>query len=173
LRRLLAVKRVYFRALNDRNTLAQQGATFLMKSISALLGIACLTLLCAAAYSQSAPDETDIPEDYAYLARLHVRPTVINCIAELDQWIHSTSRYDMFLAPDRRVLNAKVDENGGMFSNAQGSQPVESTVTMRAFARLRSKESWIPVVAQCGIWREHVVGVTLKQPEGHPPSAMN
>jgi hypothetical protein len=144
-----------------------------MKSITALLGIACLTLLCAGAYSQSAPDNSDIPEDYAYLARLHVRPTVINCIAELDRWIHGTSRYDMFLAPDRRVLNAKVDESGGMFTNAQGPQPVESTVTMRAFARLRTKESWIPVVAQCGIWREHVVGVTLKQIEKRASSVVN
>jgi len=144
-----------------------------MKSITALFGIACLTLLCAAAYSQSTPDAADIPDDYAYLARLHVRPTVINCIAELDRWIHSTSRYDMFLAPDRRVLNAKVDTTGGLFASKQGSQPVESTVTMRAFARLRSKDAWIPVVAQCGIWREHVVGVTLKQIETHTTSVVN
>lgn len=135
-----------------------------MKSITAAFGIFCLIWFCSTAFSQS---QTDVPDDYAYLTRLHVRPAVINCIAELDRWIRTTSRYDMFLAPDRRVLKANVDDGNDMFSGNSGAQPVESTVTMRAFARARSKQSWIPVVAKCGIWHEHVVGVSLQKYEGH------
>jgi hypothetical protein len=37
---------------------------------------------------------------------------------------------------------------------------------MRAFVRLHSKQMWIPVIAKCGIWREHVVGVSLQKYEG-------
>ncbi|MEP9325150.1 hypothetical protein PPMP20_18735 [Paraburkholderia phymatum] len=110
-----------------------------------------------------------MPDDYAYLARLHVRPSVINCIAEIDRWIRTTSRYDMFLAPDRRVLKAKVDQSTGLFAGNNGSQPVESTVSMRAFAHVRGRQSWIPVVAKCGVWRDHVVGVSLQQIEGRTP----
>ncbi|MEM5438835.1 BspC domain-containing protein [Paraburkholderia diazotrophica] len=139
-----------------------------MKSITALSGILCLIWFCSTAFSQS-PSQADVPDDYAYLTRLHVRPAVINCIAELDRWIRTTSRYDMFLAPDRRVLKARVDGGSGIFSGNNGAQPVESTVTMRAFARVRSKQSWIPVVAKCGIWHEHVVGVSLQKYEGHTP----
>jgi len=135
-----------------------------MKSITALLGIVTLAWFCTSAFSQS---QADVPDDYAYLARLHVRPAVINCIAELDRWIHTTSRYDMFLAPDRRVLNARVNEAGGLFDGSNGSQTVESTVSMRAFARVRNRQSWIPVVAQCGVWHEHVVGVSLQQIDNH------
>ncbi|SDJ43701.1 hypothetical protein SAMN04487926_15038 [Paraburkholderia steynii] len=137
-----------------------------MKSITALLGVFSLVWFCTSAFSQS---QTDVPDDYAYLTRLHVRPTVINCIAELDRWIRTTSRYDMFLAPDRRVLKAKVNEDGGLFSGSNGSQQVESTVSMRAFARVRSRQSWMPVIAQCGVWHEHVVGVSLQQVDGQTP----
>jgi hypothetical protein len=140
------------------------GRHFAMKSLTALLGIFGLVWFCTSALSQT---EADVPDDYAYLTRLHVRPAVINCIAELDRWIHTTSRYVMFLAPDRRVLNARVDNDSDTFAGSNGSpQAVESTVSMRAFARVRNKQSWIPVVAKCGIWREHVVGVSLQQVEG-------
>ncbi|MBN3753783.1 hypothetical protein G3N95_12600 [Paraburkholderia sp. Tr-20389] len=137
-----------------------------MKSITALLGIFSLIWFCTSAFSQT---EADVPDDYAYLARLHVRPSVINCIAEIDRWIRTTSRYDMFLAPDRRVLKANVDEGTGLFAGNNGSQQVESTVSMRAFAHVRGRQSWIPVVAKCGVWREHVVGVSLQQIEGRTP----
>ncbi|SIT37345.1 conserved exported hypothetical protein [Paraburkholderia piptadeniae] len=136
-----------------------------MKSIISVSGIVCAIWFCSTAFSQSQP-QTDVPDDYAYLTRLHVRPAVINCIAELDRRIRTTSRYDMFLAPDRRVLKAGIDGGSGIFSGNNGAQSVESTVTMRAFARVRSKQSWIPVVAKCGIWREHVVGVSLQKYEG-------
>ncbi|WP_109483575.1 hypothetical protein [Paraburkholderia sp. C35] len=139
-----------------------------MKSITALLGIVSLIWFCTNAFPQS-PSQPDVPDDYAYLSRLHVRPAVINCIAELDRWIRTTSRYDMFLAPDRRVLNAKVDDSDGMFSGSNGAQQVESTVSMRAFAHVRNRQSWIPVVAQCGLWREHVVGVSLEQVDSRTP----
>jgi hypothetical protein len=140
-----------------------------MKSITAVLGIVCLIWFCTSAFSQS---QADVPDDYAYLTRLHVRPSVINCIAEFDRWIRTTSRYDMFLAPDRRVLKANIDEGSGMFAGSNGAQPVEQTVTMRAFARLRNKQSWIPVVAKCGIWREHVVGVSMQQYESSHASVV-
>ncbi|CAD6507063.1 BspC domain-containing protein [Paraburkholderia sabiae] len=138
-----------------------------MKSITALLGIFSLIWFCTSAFSQTG---ADVPDDYAYLSRLHVRPAVINCIAELDRWIRTTSRYDMFLAPDRRVLKAKVEQGTGMFAGNNGSQPVESTVSMRAFARVHARQAWIPVIAKCGIWREHVVGVSLQQIESRTPA---
>jgi hypothetical protein len=128
--------------------------------MTALLGIFSLIWFCTSAFSQT---EADVPDDYAYLARLHVRPAVIGCIAELDRGIRTTSRYDMFLAPDRRVLKAKVDDSADLFAGSNGSQQVESTVSMRAFARVRNRQAWIPVVAKCGVWREHVVGVSLQQ----------
>lgn len=71
----------------------------------------------------------------------------------------------MFLAPDRRVLRAKVDDGSGIFSGDNGSQTVESTVTMRAFAHVRDKQKWLPVVAKCGISHEQVVGVSMQKYE--------
>ena len=137
-----------------------------MKSMTALLGIFSLIWFCTSAFSQT---EADVPDDYAYLTRLHVRPAVIGCIAEFDRWIRTTSRYDMFLAPDRRVLKAKVEAGSGMFAGSNGSQQVESTVSMRAFARVRNRQAWIPVVAKCGLWRQHVVGVSLQRIESSAP----
>jgi hypothetical protein len=32
---------------------------------------------------------------------------------------------------------------------------------------VRNRQSWIPVVAQCGVWHEHVVGVSLQQIDNH------
>jgi hypothetical protein len=63
-----------------------------------------------------------------------MHPATSDCIAELDGWIRTTSRYDMFLAPDRRVLNARVDDGRGLFSGSNGSQPVELTVTQSTCA---------------------------------------
>ncbi|OUL79462.1 hypothetical protein CA601_34820 [Paraburkholderia hospita] len=110
------------------------------------------------AFSQPQPAT---PDDYAYLARLHVRPSVINCVAELDSWIRSAARYDMFLAPDRHVLKAKVEAGARSFT-ASASHTVESTVTLRAFARLRPKSGWVPVIAKCAFWHQHVVGVSVQ-----------
>lgn len=81
--------------------------------------------------SSHAQDE--IPEDYAYLTHINVRPAVINCIAEIDRWIRTATRYDTFLAPDVRLLKAKIRDvdssapasaaQGATQSAAQGSTP--------------------------------------------------
>lgn len=64
-----------------------------------------------------------IPEDYAYLTHINVRPAVINCIAEIDRWIRTATRYDTFLAPDVRLLKAKIRDvdSTAPASAAQGS----------------------------------------------------
>ncbi|APR38963.1 BspC domain-containing protein [Paraburkholderia sp. SOS3] len=64
---------------------------------------ALLILQAASSHAQDA-----IPEDYAYLTHINVRPAVINCIAEIDRWIRTATRYDTFLAPDVRLLKAKI-----------------------------------------------------------------
>ncbi|MCA8024830.1 BspC domain-containing protein [Burkholderia cepacia] len=106
--------------------------------------------------------EDAIPEDYRYLASINVRPVVINCVAEIDRWIRTSAKYDMFLAPDVRLLRAKV-RAFSRIEDRSGSGPlVDSTVTVRASARLRSRSAWVPVAAKCEIWRSHVVGIVMK-----------
>lgn len=102
--------------------------------------------------------EDAIPGDYRYLASINVRPVVINCVAEIDRWIRTSAKYDMFLAPDVRLLRAKV--RACRIEDRSGSGPlVDSTVTVRASARLRSRSAWVPVAPKCEIWRSHVVGI--------------
>jgi hypothetical protein len=126
-------------------------------------------LLILQAASSHAQDE--IPEDYAYLTHINVRPAVINCIAEIDRWIRTATRYDTFLAPDVRLLKAKirdVDRSSTPASAAQNAtlgttrgvaqsspQPVtpqpatpqpaapqvDSTVTIHGSARTRKHNS--------------------------------
>ncbi|MBY4868577.1 hypothetical protein DIE14_33980 [Burkholderia sp. Bp9017] len=106
--------------------------------------------------------EDTIPEDYRYLARMNVRPIVIDCVAEIDRWIRTSAKYDMFLAPDVRLLRAKVRAFRGMEDHSNSEPLVDSTVTVRASARLRPRGAWLPVTAKCKIWRAHVVSVMLK-----------
>ena len=128
-----------------------------------LIFLSALMLLFAYAARSSADDT--IPEDYRYLARINVRPVVINCVAEIDRWIRTSSKYDMFLAPDVRLLRAKVRAFRAIDGSADNEPSVDSTVTIRASARLRSRAAWIPVKARCNIWRTHVVGIAMKRME--------
>jgi hypothetical protein len=77
-----------------------------------------LILQAASSHAQDA-----IPEDYAYLTRINVRPAVISCIAEIDRWIRTATRYDTFLAPDARLLKAKIRDvdSSAPASAAQGA----------------------------------------------------
>ncbi|MPV66904.1 BspC domain-containing protein [Burkholderia sp. BE17] len=109
--------------------------------------------------------EDTIPEDYLYLARMNVRPIVIHCVAEIDRWIRTSAKYDMFLAPDVRLLRAKVRAFRGTEGQSNSEPLVDSTVTVRASARLRPRGAWIPVTAKCKVWRAHVVSVMLKPSE--------
>ncbi|KWF21296.1 BspC domain-containing protein [Burkholderia pseudomultivorans] len=111
--------------------------------------------------ARSSADDT-FPEDYRYLARINVRPVVINCVAEIDRWIRTSAKYDMFLAPDVRLITAKVRAFRAVESQAASGPSVDSTVTIRASARLRPRAAWIPVKARCNIWRTHVVGIAMK-----------
>ncbi|HDR9769727.1 TPA: hypothetical protein QDC27_005215 [Burkholderia cepacia ATCC 25416] len=121
-------------------------------------------MLLFAYAARSSADDT-IPEDYRYLVRINVRPVVINCVAEIDRWIRASSKYDMFLAPDVRLLRAKVRAFRAIDGSADNEPSVDSTVTIRASARLRSLAAWIPVKARCNIWRTHVVGIAMKRME--------
>ncbi|KVE77500.1 hypothetical protein LGM43_28190 [Burkholderia seminalis] len=124
----------------------------------------CALMLLFAYAARSSADDT-IPEDYRYLVRINVRPVVINCVAEIDRWIRASSKYDMFLAPDVRLLRAKVRAFRAIDGSADNEPSVDSTVTIRASARLRSLAAWIPVKARCNIWRTHVVGIAMKRME--------
>ena len=125
-----------------------------------LIFLATLLLLFASVARLRADDA--IPEDYRYLARMNVRPIVINCVAEIDRWIRTSSKYDMFLAPDVRLLRAKVRAFRGMEDRSSSEPMVDSTVAVRASVRLRPRGAWIPVIAKCKVWRAHVVSVLLK-----------
>ncbi|WP_244135752.1 MULTISPECIES: BspC domain-containing protein [Burkholderia] len=109
--------------------------------------------------------EETIPQDYRYLARMHVRPVVIHCVAEIDRWIRTSAKYDMFLAPDVRLQRAEVRAFRGMEDQSSNEPLADSTVTVRASARLRPRGAWIPVTAKCKVWRTHVVSVMLKPSE--------
>ncbi|WP_244108721.1 BspC domain-containing protein [Burkholderia anthina] len=124
-----------------------------------LIFLATLMLLFVHVARSNADDS--IPEDYRYLARINVRPVVINCVAEIDRWIRTSAKYDMFLAPDVRLLRAKVRAFRGMEDHANTEPLVDSTVTVRASARLRPRGAWVPVIARCKVWRTHVVSVAL------------
>jgi hypothetical protein len=109
--------------------------------------------------------QTSAAEDYAYLARLHVPRVVVNCVAALDRWVHSAPRYDSVMVPDRRVLKAKVHSGSSIFSIANPI-PIDASITMRAFAKLRGEYSWEPVRARCGVRHSEVNAVSLLPPAG-------
>lgn len=139
----------------------QPRSFLLMKGL--LIFLAAVTLLFAYVARSVADDA--IPDDYRYLARINVRPVVINCVAEIDRWIRTSARYDMFLAPDVRLLRAKVRAFRGIDGVAGSGPRVDSTVTVRASARVRPRGAWLPVTAKCKIWHTHVVGVMIQPSE--------
>ncbi|GAB7522109.1 hypothetical protein PBS_10930 [Paraburkholderia sp. 2C] len=96
-----------------------------MKGLVVPIALAGLLLILQAASSRAQDAQDAIPEDYAYLTHINVRPAVINCIAEIDRWIRTAARYDTFLAPDVRLLKAKVRDvdSSAPASAAQDAAP--------------------------------------------------
>lgn len=109
-------------------------------------------------YAQEAPDPSK--EDYAYLTRMHVPQPVIRCVAAFDNWVALTPKYDTFIVPDRRVLNAKIDDDSTVFS-AVNPVPVDEVIVMRAFAKSRGHSQWTRLDSRCGVKDGRVVGVSL------------
>lgn len=128
-----------------------------------LIFLSALMLLFAYAARSSA--DVTIPEDCRYLASINVRPIVIHCVVEIDRWIRTSSKYDMFLTPDGRLLRAKVRAFRAIDGGADNGLSVDSTGTIRASARLRQRAAWLPVKAKCDIWRTHVAGIAMKPME--------
>ncbi len=129
-----------------------------MKSLLILVSVSMFLFAYAA---RSRADQT-IPEYYRYLARINVRPAVIKCVAEIDRWIRTSAQYDMFIAPDGRLLKAKVRAFRAIEGRTARGPSVDSMVSIRASARLRPSGAWIPVSAKCSAWRSHIVGMTIK-----------
>jgi len=122
-----------------------------------------IALLVAAAvipivHAQETPDP--LKEDYAYLTRMHVPQPVVSCVAALDKWVALTPKYDTFIVPDRRVLNAKIDDETTIFS-AGNPVPVDEVIVMRAFAKTRGHSQWTRLDSRCGVKDGRVVGVSL------------
>ncbi|WP_372585113.1 BspC domain-containing protein [Burkholderia cenocepacia] len=111
--------------------------------------------------ARSRADQT-IPEYYRYLARINVRPAVIKCVAEIDRWIRTSAQYDMFIAPDGRLLKARARVFRAIEGPTARGPSVDSMVTIRASARLRPSGAWIPVSAKCSALRSHIVAITIK-----------
>jgi len=122
-----------------------------------------IALLVAAAvipivHAQETPDP--LKEDYAYLTRMHVPQPVVSCVAAFDKWVALTPKYDTFIVPDRRVLNAKIDDETTIFS-AGNPVPVDEVIVMRAFAKTRGHSQWTRLDSRCGVKDGRVVGVSL------------
>jgi hypothetical protein len=118
------------------------------------------------------------PDDYEYLRRIRVPDTVVNCVAALDEWVHKAQRYDSLLVPDRRALDAHIENpapDGGITrvsssgAEAQAS-PIDTLIHLRGFAKVRGKYAWVPVKATCGIWHTQVVDVALTPRPTHESS---
>lgn len=105
--------------------------------------------------------------DYAFLRRIHVRESVVNCIAAFDQWVRTAPRYDSLVVSAGNALRAKVlPISGAQGANQSGA--VDATVHMQAFAKLRQKYVWVPVSASCGIWHKHVISFLINPGTSRP-----
>jgi hypothetical protein len=133
-----------------------------MKKLSSTPAALFVLLLTASLYPLVHAQETPDPsqEDYAYLTRMHVPEPVIRCVAAFDKWVTLTPKYDTFIVPDRRVLDAKVDNDTTIFS-AGNPIPVDKVIMMRAFAKARGRSQWTRVESRCGVRDGRVVGVSL------------
>lgn len=146
---------------------------FSMKSITLVCALFALLWISlrAQAQEQSQPAQQ---EDYQYLRRLHVPDTVVDCVAALDRWVQQTTRYDSVLVPDRRLLDARIERPDDNFDEEASSTPVpasssasplDSQISMRGFAKVRGKYTWVPVKATCSLDHAQIVNVAL-QPRG-------
>lgn len=105
--------------------------------------------------------------DYAFLRRIHVRESVVNCIAAFDQWVRTAPRYDSLVVSAGNALRAKVLPISGM-PGADQSAAADATVHMQAFAKLRQKYVWVPVTASCGVWHKHVISFLINPGTSRP-----
>ena len=127
-----------------------------------------LFLVCCWTYHQAHGQTPPAPlADYAFLRRIHVRESVVNCIAAFDQWVRTEPRYDSFVVSAGNALRAKVVRVASL--QGSGLSPnTDATVRMRAFAKLRRDYVWVPVTASCGVWRKHVVSFSIKPRDRKP-----
>jgi hypothetical protein len=139
-------ERPFFIAHRMKNTLAP-----------ALFALALSASMFQLVQAQETPD---LPEDYSYLAKLHVPDAVAQCVAAFDRWVENAPKYDTLIVPDRRVLSATIDSETPIFS-VGNPIPVDKVIVMRAFAKARGKEQWTRVDSRCGVRDGHVVGVSL------------
>ncbi|PQV44415.1 BspC domain-containing protein [Paraburkholderia sp. BL21I4N1] len=129
-----------------------------MKLTTAIFLLLTFSWICLRANAQP---PADIPEDYAYLRRMHVPDVVVNCVAAFDRWVLTTPRYDLFIISERRALTAKV-LSGKAIAGDTTTLPIDTVVKTPAFAKVRGKYVRVPVKATCKIWHAHVVGLSAQ-----------
>lgn len=129
-----------------------------MKLTTAIFLLLTFSWICLRANAQP---QADIPEDYAYLRRMHVPDVVVNCVAAFDRWVRTTPRYDLFVISERRALTAEV-LSGKAIAGDTTTLPIDTIVKTPAFAKVRGKYVWVPVKATCKIWHGHVVGLSAQ-----------
>ncbi|MGQ7932462.1 BspC domain-containing protein [Paraburkholderia sp. D1E] len=129
-----------------------------MKLTTVIFLLLTFSWICLRANAQP---QVDIPEDYAYLRRMHVPDVVVNCVAAFDRWVRTTPRYDLFVISERRALTAKV-LSGKAITSDTAALPIDTVVKTPAFAKVRGKYVWVPVKATCKVWHGHVVGLTAQ-----------
>jgi hypothetical protein len=134
-----------------------------MKLTAAILLLLTFSWVCHRANAQP---QADIPEDYAYLRRMHVPDVVVNCVAAFDSWVRTTPRYDSFMISERRALTAKIVSGKALVQEPLES-PVDTVVKTPAFAKVRGQYKWIAVKATCNVWHGHVVGLTARPVQVH------
>ncbi|SAK63461.1 hypothetical protein AWB78_02148 [Caballeronia calidae] len=153
-----AIRAPAIRALPDH----PERPFFIAHRMKPILAPALFALALSASMFQlvAAQEAPDLPEDYSYLAKLHVPDAVAQCVAAFDRWVENAPKYDTLIVPDRRVLSAKIDDDTPIFS-VGNPIPVDKVIVMRAFAKARGTAQWTRVDSRCGVRDGHVVGVSL------------
>jgi hypothetical protein len=149
---------VYTLSLSAVRSYPLRRAPLYMKLTTVVLLLLTFSWVCHRAYAEPT---ADIPEDYAYLRRMHVPDVVVNCVAAFDNWVRTTPRYDLFVISERRALQAKIT-SGKEVVRESAESPIDTVVKTPAFAKIRGKYQWVPVKATCSVWHGHVVGLTAR-----------
>ncbi|MGQ7932427.1 BspC domain-containing protein [Paraburkholderia sp. D1E] len=125
-------------------------------------------IVCCWSYHRAQAQTPPAPlTDYAFFRRIHVRESVVNCIAAFDQWVRTAPRYDSLVVSAGNALRAKVLPLTGARGTDQ-STAVDAMVHVHAFAKLRQKYVWVPVTASCGVWHRHVISFLINPGNSHP-----